>query len=80
MRRLIGWIRQKPTRLIGKLVATDENAVACWFWAWLITTAGLAYAERDRLITELHQLRLRQASNCAIFRFEAGRIFQKIPC
>jgi len=58
MRRLIGWMVPK----------TAAHASTPSWWQrikmlmlacaglGLVTTAGLAYAERDRVITELHQL------------------------
>ena len=58
MRRLIGWILSK-TVLHTSLTSFWRRLKILMFTGFglgLITTAGLAYAERDRVITELHQL------------------------
>ena len=58
MRRLIGWILPKTTSHTSLTSAWQrlKMLMLAGFGLGLITTTGLAYAERDRVITKLHQL------------------------
>ena len=58
MRRLIGWIRPKTWTYVSPAGWWQRAKMLMLAGAGvgLIITAGLAYAERDRVITELHQL------------------------
>ena len=58
MRRLISWVAPKKTAHASKPSFWQRLKMLMLASAGLglVTTAGLAYSDRDRVITELHQL------------------------
>ena len=58
MRRLIGWIIPKSRAQVSSATRWQRVKILMLAGAGigLITTAGLAFANRDRVITELHQI------------------------